>query len=346
MEARRTDIKLVFEGVDITEDINKYLLSLTYTDNDDDKSDDLQISIDDRENIWIGSWLNTLQGGKVKGAFVSAEIIQKNWEAEVQENRLDCGDFQVDSVDESGPPSKVTLKAASILQNTSIKTQKKTKAWEKYSLSKIAEEIASKNGMECMFESSFDPYYKRKEQLQTSDIAFLQKLCKDAGISLKVTAKKIVLFNKAEYEKKEAIRTIERGKADVLKYSLSTSSVDTTYSSCRVKYTDPETKKTFEATYKAPDADKDGQVLEINEKVESNAEAKTLAEKRLREKNSQEFKVSFGVAGDTMLVAGVTVLVKGWGAFDGKYIVETATHTVSSSGYRTDITLRRVLEGY
>lgn len=271
MEARRTDIKLVFEGVDITEDINKYLLSITYTDNDDDKSDDLQISLDDRENIWIGSWLNTLQGGKMKGAEVSAVIIQKNWNEDKQENILNCGDFQVDSVDESGPPSKVTIKAASIPQDSTIKTQKKTKAWEKYSLSKIADEIASKNGMECMYESAFDPFYNRKEQLQISDITFLQKLCKDAGISLKVTSKKIVLFDKAEYEKKEAVRTIKRGEADILKYSFSTSSVDTTYSSCRVKYTDPETKKTFEATYEAPDADKDGQVLEINEKVESNA---------------------------------------------------------------------------
>lgn len=109
-----------------------------------------------------------------------------------------------------------------------------------------------------------------------------------------------------------------------------------------------EIKTTYEATYKAPDAEKDGsgQVLEVNEKVSSNAEALTLAKKRLREKNSQEFKASFNLAGDARLVAGVTVKVEGFGAFDGKYIIETASHTISSSGYKTNITLRRVLEGY
>ena len=67
-------------------------------------------------------------------------------------------------------------------------------------------------------------------------------------------------------------------------------------------------KTTYEATYTAPDASKDsnGQVLEINEKVSSNGEAMTLAKKRLREKNSQEFKASFNLAGDARLVAGVS----------------------------------------
>mgnify|MGYP000853695874 FL=1 len=68
--------------------------------------------------------------------------------------------------------------------------------------------------------------------------------------------------------------------------------------------------------------------------------------KRLRQKNKGEFKASFKLTGDARLVAGITVQVSGYGAFDGKYIIETATHSVSKSGYKTDLTLRRVLEGY
>lgn len=74
-----------------------------------------------------------------------------------------------------------------------------------------------------MFESAFDPFYTRKEQVQESDITFLQRLCKAAGISLKVTAKMIVLFDAAAYEKKSAVRTIKRGAADVKRYSFNTS---------------------------------------------------------------------------------------------------------------------------
>jgi len=37
--------------------MNKYLSQLTYTDNEEYKTDDLQISIDDRERVWIRDWL-------------------------------------------------------------------------------------------------------------------------------------------------------------------------------------------------------------------------------------------------------------------------------------------------
>lgn len=346
MNARRVAVRLTFEGADISADINKHLISLTYTDNEEDETDDLQLSIDDREGVWLGNWLN--MPSAAKGAEISAVIIQKNWESDGKDRVLDCGVFQIDSVDGSGPPAKVTIKAGSIPYTSTIRTQKKTKAWEKIKLSAIANEIAGKNGMKCMFESAFDPFYNRKEQVQESDIVFLQRLCKAAGISLKVTAKMIVLFDASAYEQKDAVRKIKRGAADYSKYSFGTSYHDAAYSSCRVKYTDPTTKQTFEATYTAPDGTTDGsgQVLEVNEKVSSNADALTLAKKRLREKNSQEFKASFNLAGDARLVAGVTVLVEGFGAFDGKYIIETASHAVSSSGYKTNITLRRVLEGY
>ena len=45
-------------------------------------------------------------------------------------------------------------------------------------------------------------------------------------------------------------------------------------------------------------------------------------------------------------MASVTVTLEGWGAWDGKYIVSQAKHTVSGTGYTTQIQLRKVLEGY
>lgn len=429
MNARRTEIQLSFEGVDITAEVNRDLSSMTYTDNEEDKADDLQVSLSDREGFWL-DWLNTpaqpaapppaesggwqigdevtangapqyssygngkpgtalsnykgkitvlnLKGGVpypihvdpkgwfaesqvtktaakqdtmttnpgAKGAELSAVIIQKNWESDGKDRVLDCGVFQLDSVDASGPPGKVNLKATSIPYTSTIRTQKKTKAWEKITLSKIAKEIAGTNGLKCLFESANDPLFNRKEQVQESDIVFLQRLCKNAGISLKVTAKIIVLFDAAEYEQKDAVREVKRGAADVSGYSFSTNLHDTSYSKCHVSYTDPATGTVIEYTYTPKNADKTAQVLEVNEKVSSREEARQLAMKRLREKNKKEFTASFNVVGDARLVAGVTVKVIGWGAFDGKYIIETATHSVSSSGYKTALTLRRVLEGY
>lgn len=344
MNARRTVIRLTFEGVDISADINRNLLSMAYTDNEEDKTDDLQLSLDDAEGVWLGNWLNTPSASK--GAEISAVIVQKNWESDGKDRVLDCGVFEIDTVDGSGPPAKATIKAGSIPYSSTIRTQKKTKAWENYTLSGIANEIAGTNGLTCMFESASNPFYPRKEQMQESDITFLQRLCKAAGISLKVTAKIIVLFDAADYEQKDAVRTIQRGGADVGNWSFSTSLHDASYSKCHVSYTDPNTGTTIEYTYTPRDADESGQVLEVNEKVSTREEARQLAMKRLRQKNKGEFKASFKLAGDLRLVAGVTVQVAGYGAFDGKYIIETATHSISRSGYKTDVTLRRVLEGY
>lgn len=247
MNARRTDFKIILDGTDVTPDMNRDLLSMTYTDNEEDKADDLQLSLADREWIWLGNWLNNATAGK--SAEVSAVIIQKNWESTGGDRVLDCGTFEVDTVSGSGPPAKVNIKAGSIPYKSALRTQKNTKAWEKIKLSAIANEIAGKNGLACMFESSTDPFYDRKEQMQESDITFLQRLCKDAGISLKVTAKMVVLFDAADYEQKGAVMTIKRGAANVSRYSFSTSLHDAAFSSCHVSYTDPKTKTTIEYTY-------------------------------------------------------------------------------------------------
>lgn len=341
--ARRTIIAVKIDGVDISTDMNNYLLQMTYTDHEEDKTDDLQISLDDREGVWLGNWL---PDGEAKGAELSAVIIQKNWESDGKDRVLDCGLFQIDSLDGSGPPAQASIKATSLPYSSGIRGEKKTKAWEKIKLSAIANEIAKKNGMKCMFESSFDPLYDRREQIQLSDIVFLQGLCKDAGIALKVSANIIVLFDEADYEGKPAIRKIQRGASDIKSYRFATSMSDAQYSKCHVTYTDPQSGQTIDYTYTPKDANPEAPVLEINEKVKDREEARQLAMKRLRQKNKSEFSADFTLVGDVRLVAGVTVEVVGYGIFDGKYIIETATHGVTASGYTLQVKLRRVLEGY
>ena len=59
-----------------------------------------------------------------------------------------------------------------------------------------------------------------------------------------------------------------------------------------------------------------------------------------------EGEVSLPLAGNLDIVAGVTAKLTGWGAWNGKYIVEQAAHSVGSSGYTTQVKLRKTLEGY
>ena len=230
-----------------------------------------------------------------------------------------------------------------------IRQTKKNKAWENTTLSAIANELAGANGMTCMYESANDPFYKRLEQVDASDIDFLSRLCHDAGISLKATNSIIVLFDQATYEAKGAVITIRRGDGSYTKCKLTVGAPDAQYASCRVSYVDPASGKCIEATAKIEDynADaKNNQQLEVKARVSSKDEAKALAEKHLRLHNKYTKSATFTMPGNPALVAGVTVMLEGWGGWNGKYIITQAKHTVSDSGYTTQIKLRRVLEGY
>lgn len=437
-QARRTTAEVVFGGIDITASIRPYLLSLAYTDNEEDEADDLQIKLQDRDNLWLEKWLNdaiqaaassapsagaggasaktykvtpsiglnvrsgpgtsygklgalaygteisvtgisngwaTIQysgkvayvsaqyiqevpseerqtespGSSTTGLTIQAVIVRENWQGDGSDKLLDCGQFELDSIKASGPPATVTIKGTSLPYSAQIRQTRKTKAWEAYSLSGIAKEMAATNGMACLYESTRDPYYERVEQYKVSDIGFLSELCHNAGISLKATNNILVLFDQATYEAKDPIFTVRRGSGTYTKYDLSVGTADAKYSSCRVKYADPATGQVIEGIAYAEDyksGSKNNQQLEITAKVSSIAEAKELAAKRLRLHNKYSCTATFTFPGDPDKMAGVTAMLEGWGAWDGKYIVKTAKHTMGSSGYTTQTVLRRVLEGY
>lgn len=347
--ARRVEIAVAFAGVDVTADIKPYLLSLIYTDNEEGEADDLQIVLQDREGLWLENWLEeAVEAASAAKLKISASILRRNWRGGGKDDRLPCGSFELDSVEASGPPSTVTIRTTALPYSAQIRQTKKTRAWESYRLSGIAREMAGTSGLRFMYEAAADPFYKRVEQLRTSDIELLSRLCGDAGISMKATDGMLVLFDQSAYEKKPAVLTIQKGGGAYTKYRLSSGAAGTQYASCRVSYVGPGNGKRIEGVAKTEDynaAAQNNQRLEISAKVSSPGEAKALAEKRLRLHNKFARTAVFTLPGNPALVAGVTVYLEGWGGWNGKYIVSQAVHTVSG-GYTTQIKLRRCLDGY
>lgn len=348
---RRTAAEIVIGGVDITRSIRTYLKSVIYTDNEADEADDLQILLHDRDAIWGEKWLaDAIEAASAARLSIGANIIRENWNGDGRDILLPCGSFELDSVVLSGPPAVLNIKSTSLPFSAPVRQSKKNKAWENIRLSAIAGEIASTNGMACMFESAYDPFYSRVEQLSAGDIDFLARLCRGAGISLKATRGMIVLFDQVAYEAKSPVVTIKKGGAgSYIKYKMEVGAADAQYASCRVSYVDPESGRCIEATARIEDYNahaKNNQQFEVTAKVSSGDEAKALAEKYLRLHNRYAKTAVFTLPGTPALVAGVVVEVKGWGAFDGRYIVSQAVHTVGEAGYTTQIKLRRVLEGY
>lgn len=361
--ARRAAVRIVFDGADITQDILPYFSSLSYKDSEEDNSDTLQIDLQDRDSIWLQSWLekaiNATAASKLK---ISATITPENWGS--GGGSLPTGSFELDSVEAAGPTATINVSGVSLGYSSPIRQTKKSKAWENYNLSAIAGEIAGNGGLSLVYESDSDPFYERVEQTKESDMSFLSGLCHDAGISLKCSDGQLVLFDQAKYEAKPPVLTIRRNNGRILPappqaygaygkqtdcteyidYRLSTGAAETQYGSCRVSYADAATGQLIEGTATAEGEDSEsGQRLEITAKVKDAGEAQALAAKHLRLHNKFNRTVSFTLPGNTGLAAGVTVKLEDFGGWSGKYIVKQAEHTVSDSGYVTKITLRKVL---
>ena len=62
--ARRTQIDVVFDNTNITKNLNEFLISFTFTDNEAGQADDISIELDDRDGLWIEKWLNPEESGE------------------------------------------------------------------------------------------------------------------------------------------------------------------------------------------------------------------------------------------------------------------------------------------
>lgn len=285
--------------------------------------------------------------GSSTGLKIQAVIATSNWDGDGRDRVLDCGQFELESVDASGPPSVIQIRATALPFTSQIRQTERSKAWEAYALSGIAKEISAASGMVCMYLAKEDPQYTRVEQYRTSDIRFLSKLCHEAGLSLKVANNILVIFDQKEYESADVVRTITKGDRSYTTWKLKTGEAKKHYASCRVRWTTGN-GKLIEGIARVEDydaEDESNQQLEIRAKVGSIAQAEMLAAKYLRLHNKFQKTASFTLPGDPTLGAGMTVLLKGWGAWDGKYIVSQSKHSLGNT-YTTQLELRKALEGY
>ncbi len=371
IDARRAQVVINYNGKDITKELSDYSLDLTYTDAEPGTLDDLQINLEDKARKWSGPWSPSA------GDRIVAYIKTINWSKPGEIKRLNCGTFEVDSIDFAGPPDTVSIKAVSLPVTTNVRQEKKTKAWESVTLKSIAAEIAKRAGFSLMYEAHNNPKYDRQDQTDVSDLSFLNDLCKQEGIALKVTGKKLVLFDEYVYEQKPSALTITRGVSDIISYGFSFTTQDVAYAGCEVSYQPAAKKSTskkkddkgtakaaaestskdsgkkkkdkaeqpkpIKVVYRPPGAPKDGPILKVSQSVGSQAEAINAARKSLREKNKEAGKATLSLMGNVGLAAGMTIAIKGFGRFDGKYIIVSATHAVGGSGYTTNLEIRKVL---
>jgi phage protein D len=321
---------ITWAGRDVSKDVSPYLTNLTYTDHLHGKSDEIQMTFEDRDDRWKSSWYPT------KGDVVKVKIGIK----EDSERWLNAGTFQIDEIEFGGPPDAITVKGLATYITEAYR-QKRTHAWENVNLSKVILDIARRNKLKPQIKINPDIKLKRIDQKDENDLGFVRGICEKYGYNVKVDSERLICVKPDELEESEPVYIIRRGRHNVISYRFSTKTCEI-YKACEVRYWDPASKKEVKHTETAKKA-ASGSVLKISERCENKQQAIERAKAELKKKNKWECESEITVMGEPYLAAGATVIAEGFGSLDGQYLIEEAVHSLSKgSGYTTSCKIRSV----
>lgn len=329
MTAPRSYVQIVYEGVDISQDIAPDLISFTYNDNEGGKSDDISVKLKNDHGRWSNEWMPQ------DGDTIEATIIKETSSGIKQ---FYCGTCTVDDLSLSGPPSVIEINAVSVPIDNSIRRQKKSRAWENVKLSEIAADVANTGGLQLVYlpedSESKDPEFQRKDQREEPDLAFLQRLCDDEAYKLKVTDRQLVVFNPEFMQQKDSVITLTLGESAIISWGLEQQAHDI-YKTVTVEYKDPGTGEINSFVYTDTDVVR-GNSFKVVQRVESIAEAERLAKATAYKKNRLKVEGRLSIIGNPDITTGVTINLQGFGKFSGKYYVNNSSQSVEN-GYVTNI---------
>lgn len=304
---RRAELEIFYEGTNVTTPINEYSTSFTYTDVASGKSDSVTIDMQDIQKEWIGAWM------PVKGDRVRASILLHDWEAEGNEQRIDCGEFLLDDMSFGGRPMHASIGGVSIPRDEPFSNQKRTKTWESITLRQIAQEIAERANISLYYEAD-EISIEIDEQNEETDCSFLYSRCVDYGLAMKVYENKIILFEEERYENRPSVRTI--GEEEMTKWSYNTTMAGT-YTGASMKYIDPNNNQEYMVTVGGGN-----RILELNESTDSIQDAEKKAISRLNNENKKAVTLGITVMADSRLTAGSCVEITGLEKANGKYYID------------------------
>lgn len=340
-KARRAYIKAKYRNYDVSDKIN----SFTYTDSLS-LTDDISISFDDREEDWLNNCFPQF------GDKIEVWIGVRDWLKEGDDRTIALGEFDVDSVSSA---QLVKITGVSIPIAYGSRKEKKYKTYENMLLSAICKDIADICGLSLFYDVDYDPLYDKIEQSDETDIEFLEKICDDEGLCLKMTNGQLVIFDEYKYDQQTPIKTIRRNFAsterednDIIGFPTLKRNVSGLYEACEITYYDSSTDETETGYFKDPNAPESlTAVLRIRESMSTKKESVDLNRKartKLREQNKAEWTISIKVVGDIIYCTGTTIMIEGYGNFDGKYFVNEVKHSISTNGYTCTLDLRRCLD--
>jgi uncharacterized protein len=342
---------LTYAGVNITADVSAMATEIQYSDKAEHHSDELEVTLEDRDRRWQGPWFP--MRGDLVGGFVGYEGV---------ENLLDCGIFQVDELELTGPPDTFHLKCIAAGITPSIRTPRSA-AYENQTLLQIANTVAARQGMTVTgFAQSLNVSFERVTQKHETDLHFLHRLSIAHNYDFSIRGTQLVFYARTSLEQSTPVLTITRGASSAttglppfisaLTFGSSNSvfaknfefrtKTQEIYNSATVAYQNPFLKQLI-AEVNDQKGIPTGDDLYVVARCENPQQAQLKAVSVLHDKNKDQVTARIQTEGNTLLVAGVNVAIQGFGNFDGTYQIDSSRHRLErQAGYETEIEVRQV----
>lgn len=326
--ASKPYFSLIYQGVDISSELDPMSLAIRYTDHNHGEADEIEVTAQDKDGRWKGPWKPE------PGDTMSLTIFDG------QGGILPCGDFEMDEPEAEGSRSgdTMTIRGLAAPISRPLRTQK-TRAFEKQSLSAIVNRVAGENGLSV--EGDIENIrFERVTQRRERDLEFLTRLAEDTGHYFSVRGTRAVFTSFKSIDGRAAALTVSHTMigTTLISYLLRNQTADT-YSKARTTAMDENRKEMIEAEEEDSDV-KTGDTLRIaGERVESQAQAKALSKSRLHYKNRRATSGSITMVGDVRLCAGVVVEMTDFGKYSGRMLAERTTHSMSRGGYTSEADL-------
>jgi len=325
---KQPEFLIEYNKKDITAFLSTSVISLTYTDNEHGKSDDLSIQLEDSKTLWKNGWYPT------KGDTLTIQAGYKG------EQLYPFGSFQIDEIKFSGPPDVVDIKAVST-PITSALRQHNSKAYENKTLIDIAQEIGKTHGFTIIGTQGF-VRVERVTQYQERDLAFLKRIAAQYGYIFKIVDNKLAFYKVEDLEARDSVYVLNR--QNIISYDFTDSSTEQ-YKAVQIDYFSSKKKKVISASVQNEHMKgKKADILKLNVRAESPAQAKAIAKSALKQSHDYQTKGNIKLPGYPVLRSGNCVDVTGFGKLDGKYRIVMSTHSIDrTQGYQTDLAIKKVV---
>lgn len=201
--------RLTMDGADITQRIEKRLISLTLTDNRGFEADQLDIELDDADG--------QLQLPR-RGVQLTLAL---GWQGEPL---ISKGSYTVDEIEHTGAPDKLVLRARSAGFRETLNTRRE-KSWHKTTVGDMVKEIAARHKLDpALGEDMAKMAIDHLDQTNESDASFLMRLARQCGALACVKNGKLLFIRQGQGRtasgKPLPVITLTRSAGDSHRFTL------------------------------------------------------------------------------------------------------------------------------